>query len=112
MSSSNLFKFFLASAFLLSVAWKIAIPSINSNDLKDDLVDFLERNYFDIVVTEKRVNFVSMIEAKTASCRLRIIRLAVDGSDWDMVQHLGAGADRCHRCCRGLILRRRTTSMG
>ena len=103
MSCSNLFKFFLASVFLLSVAWKIAIPSINSNDLKDDLVDFLERNYFDIVVTEKRVNFVSMIEAKTASCRLRIIGLAVDGSDWDMVQHLAAGADRLFVVFRGRV---------
>lgn len=105
MSSSNLFKCFLAVVFLLSVGLKIAMaPSINNEDLKDDdLVDFLERNYFDIAVNVQKVNLVSIIHANTASCQLRIARLAVDGSNWDLVKHLAAGADRLFVVFRGRL---------
>ena len=116
VSSSNLFKCFLAIVFLLSVAWKIAspsisdnfprndlTPSINYNDLKNALTSFLERNYSDLVVTEQRVNLISILVANTASCRLRIIRLAFDGSDRDLVQHLASGADRLFIVFRGRV---------
>lgn len=106
MSSSSLFKCFLAIAFLLSVAWKIASPSIDDSDQKDNLVDFLKRNHFDIA-TEQIGNLVSIIQANTASCRLRIIRLAIDGSDRDLVQHLATGADRLFFVFRGRVYTQR-----
>jgi hypothetical protein len=102
VSSSSVFNCFLAIVFLLSVAWKIAIPSINDNDLKDDLVEFLERNHFDIVVTERRAG-VPVIQAKTASCQLRIAGLRANGSDRDLVQHLARGADRLFVVFRGRV---------
>ena len=70
MSSSGLFKCFLAIVFLLSVAWRIASPSINDSDQKDDLVDFLKRNHFGIA-TEQVGNLVTIIQANTASCGLK-----------------------------------------
>ena len=116
VSSSSLFKCFLAIVFLLSVAWKIASPSIsdnylrsdltppiNYNDLKKDLTNFLGRKYSDLVVTEQRVNLISILEANTASCRLRIVRLAFDGSDRDLVQHLASGADGLFFVFRGRV---------
>jgi len=103
VSSSSLFKCFLVIVFLLSVAWKIAFPSINYNDFRNDLTDFLERHYSDLVVTEQRVNPFSIIEANTASCRLRIVRIAVDGSDRDFIRHLASGADRLLVVFRGRV---------
>ena len=106
MSSSGLFKCFLAIVFLLSVAWKIASPSISDSNQKDDLVDFLKRNHFDIA-TEQIGNLVTIIQANTASCRLRIIKLATDGSDRDLVQHLATGSDRLFVVFRGRVYTRR-----
>jgi hypothetical protein len=35
-----------------TLAWKVAIPADNPDVLKANLIDFLERNYFDVVVTD------------------------------------------------------------
>jgi hypothetical protein len=100
VSSSSLFNYFLAIVFLLSVAWKIAIPAINDSDLNDGLVEFLKRNNFDIAATEQRAG-VTIIQANTASCRLRIAVLRANGSDRDLVQHLAGDADRLFVVFRG-----------
>jgi hypothetical protein len=92
--------------FLLSVTWKIASPAINDSDQKDNLVDFLKRNHFD-VATDQIGNVVSIIQANTAPCQLRIIRLAIDGSDRDLVQHLATSPDRLFFVFRGRVYTQR-----
>jgi len=67
VSSSSAFKWFLTVVLLLSIAWKIAIPSDNQNARKDSLVDFFERNKFDVAVTERIVYGVPIIRANRAS---------------------------------------------
>ena len=101
MSSSGVFKGLLTTVLLLSIAWKIAIPYDNLNDPKDGLVEFLERNHFDVVVTEQ--SDVPIIQAKTASCHLQIARLAPNGSDRDLVRHLAVGTDRLFVVFRGKV---------
>jgi hypothetical protein len=88
---------------MLSVAWKMAVPVSNNNDLNSDLVDFLKRNYPDIVVTEDKGDFVSSIKAETGSCRLRIAGLSFDGSTWDLAKHLATGADQLFVVFRGRV---------
>lgn len=88
---------------MLSVAWKVAIPSYNDSDLKDKLVDFLKRSYPDIVVTDESAEFVPIIQAHTGSCELQIAGLSFDGSNLDLAQHLAAGADRFFVVFRGRV---------
>ena len=66
MSSSSAFKWSIVFIILLSIAWKIAIPPDNPDDLKDDLIEFFEHNHFNVVVTEQMVNYVPIIQANRA----------------------------------------------
>ena len=59
---------------LLSIGWKIAIPSERHSDSMNSVVDFLERNHFGVVVAIE--TDVTMIRAQNGSCRLQVVRLA------------------------------------
>jgi hypothetical protein len=93
----------LAIALVLSVAWKTAIRSGVENDDKEHLVDFLKRNHFEVSPAEQIVNDVSMIRAQTASCSLKIVQLAPNGSNRDLFRSLAAGADRAFVVFRGKV---------
>ena len=64
---------------LLTVGWKIAIQPDDPNYLKEDLVKFLQRNHFSVVVTDEMVNYTPIIRASTPSCDLQIARLTPTG---------------------------------
>src|SRR6267154_4584654 len=59
---------------LVAIGWKIAIQPDDPNYLKEDLIKFLERNHFSVVVTDEMVNYTPIIRATTASCHLQIAR--------------------------------------
>ena len=103
MNSSSTFRWILAIALVLSVAWKTAIGSGIGNDAKDHLVVFLKRNHFEVSPIEQIVSDVSVIRAQTVSCRLQIVQLAANGSDRDLFAHLAAGADRAFIVFRGKV---------
>ena len=87
----------------MALGWKIAIQPDNQNYLKEDLVKFLERNHFSVVVTDEVVNDTPIIRATTASCHLQIGRLTPDGSNRDLIRHIAAGTDRSFVVFRGAV---------
>jgi hypothetical protein len=91
----------LAILVPLTLAWKIAIPPYNPDDLKGELVEFFERNGFDVVVTDELVNYVPIIHATTDSCRLLVARLTPDGSNRDLIRSLTGDSDRRFVVFRG-----------
>ena len=101
MSSSRALKWSVFVLLLLSIAWKIAVPPDNQNDLTDVLVEFFKRNHFSVLVTEEFVNYMPIITANTASCHLQIARLTVDGSNRDFIRSLATGTDRVFVVFRG-----------
>jgi hypothetical protein len=103
VNSSSTFKWTLAIALVLSVAWKTAISSGVENDGKEHLVNFLKRNHFEVSPIEQIVNDVSMIRAQTASCSLKIVQLAPNGSNRDLFRSLAAEADRAFVVFRGKV---------
>jgi hypothetical protein len=103
VNSSSTFRWILAIALVLSVAWKTAIGSGIGIDAKEHLVDFLKRNHFEVSPIEPIVNDVSMIRAQTASCNLKIVQLAPNGSNRDLFRSLAAGADRAFVVFRGKV---------
>jgi hypothetical protein len=103
VNSSRAFRWFIAVLLLPAVAWKIAIKPDNPDYLKDDLINFLERNHFDVVVTETLVNYTPVIRASSATCNLQVARLTQDGSNRDLVRHFAAGADRSFVVFRGKV---------
>jgi hypothetical protein len=103
VSSSSAFKSILTAVLLLSVAWKISVPSDAQSDWTDSVVKFLERNHFDVVVTKQMINYVPIIQASSVSCRLKVARIAPDGVDQDLVRHLTMDTDRLFIIFRGRL---------
>jgi len=88
---------------LVAIGWKIAIQPDDPNYLKEDLIKFLERNHFNVVVTDELVNDTPIIRATTASCHLQIGRLTPDGSNRNLIRHVAAGTDRSFVVFRGAV---------
>jgi hypothetical protein len=88
---------------LLAIGWKIAIEPDDPNYLKEGLVKFLERNHFNVVVTDEVVNDTPIIQATTASCYLQIARLTPDGSNRNLIRHIAAGTDHSFVVFRGAV---------
>ena len=103
MSSSGALRLSVVFILLLSIAWKIAVPPDDPSDLNNALVDFLERNHFSVVVTERIVNYTPIIQANAASCRLQIARLTSDGSNQDLIRSLAGDTDRLFVVFRGRV---------
>ena len=106
MSSSRALKLSFLGVLLLSVAWKLAIPSDNSDDLKISVIEFLERNHFRVTVTEQMVNYMPIIRAEANACHLEIARLAPDGSNWNLIQNSTEHGDRLLVVFRGRVYAR------
>jgi hypothetical protein len=79
---------------LLAIGWKVAIQPDDPNYLTNDLVKFLERNHYNVVVTSEMVNYTPIIRATTARCDLQIARLTTDGSNRDLIRHFADGTNR------------------
>jgi hypothetical protein len=79
----------------LTLAWKIAIPPYNPDDLKEP-VEFFVRNGFNVVVTDELV-----IHATTDSCRLLVATLKPDGSNRDLIRSRTGDPDRQFVVFRG-----------
>jgi hypothetical protein len=94
VSSFNTFKVLLTVALVASIAWKIAVATEHQTDWRNGLVEFFERNHFNVVVTEQQGTNVPIIQANRDSCRLQIAQLAPDGSNQGVVRHLFMGTDR------------------
>ena len=103
MNFSRALRWSVALLVPLTLAWKIAVPPYNPDDLKGELVAFLERNGFNVVVTDELVNYVPIIHATTDSCRLRVARLTPDGSNRDLIRSLTGDADRQFVVFRGEV---------
>ena len=103
MTSSSGFKWFIVGLLVPALAWKLAIPPDGPDSLKADLTNFLQRNQFDVVVTDTMINDQPVIRASTATCRLQVARLTQDGSNRDLIRHFTASADRTFVVFRGEV---------
>lgn len=97
------FRAAIAAVLVLAIGWKIAIPHDIRGSMKQDLVDFLERNHFEVVATDEMMNDTLVIRATAASCRLQLAKLAPDGSNATLIRHLAAGAERSFVVFRGAV---------
>jgi len=106
VNSSSIFRWILAIALVLSVAWKIVIRSGTDNGAKEQLIVFLKRNHFDVAPTEQITSDISVIRAQTGSCALKIVQLAPNGSNRDLFRSLAAGADQAFVIFHGKVYAR------
>lgn len=104
MSSYSAFRWCIATVLLLAIGWKIAVPFEDPNYLKEDLVRFLERNHFNVVVADEMAAAdMPIIRATRASCQLQVAKLIPDGSNRNLVRYLAIGTDRSFVVFRGEV---------
>jgi hypothetical protein len=104
VSSSAAFKWSFVVVTLLSLVWKTVIPTDTPKDLRNELVEFFQRNHFDVAVTESVLNDMPIMTANTAACHLQIARVPPDGSYRDLIRSLGTGTtDRIFIVFRGRV---------
>ncbi len=87
----------------LTLAWKIAIPyyPYHPIDPSEALIEFFQRNGFNVVVTVASGSHEPIIHATTDSCRLVIARLAPNGSNRELIRWLAGDTDRQFVVFRG-----------
>jgi hypothetical protein len=106
MTSSGAFRWSIAGTLLLAIGWKIAIQLEDQIYRTEDVVEFFERNQFNVVVTDELVNNTPIIRATTAACDLQIARLSPDGSNRDLIRYLASGKDRSFVVFHGTVYTR------
>jgi hypothetical protein len=103
VNSSSIFRGILVVVLLLSVAWKIAVPPDDQDDLNYAFLEFFEHNHFNVMVTDQVVNDAPVIRANKASCRLQTAKLTPGGAGGELVRSLDTGADRFFVVFRGRV---------
>jgi hypothetical protein len=99
VSFSSAFKWALAAALSLAIAWKIVLPPDSQGHIEEDLVEFLESRHFNVVATYETGTLI--IRATAATCQLHVAKLTPDGSNANLIRHLTAGAERSFVVFRG-----------
>jgi hypothetical protein len=96
---------------MLSIGWKITIQPDNESYMTKHLVEFLEQNHFDVVVTDEIVDYTPILRAATDSCRLQVARLTADGSNRDLIRNLASATDRSFVVFRGTVYAQQPISL-
>ena len=77
----------------LTIAWKLAIKAENPIEIRDAIVEFLANQKFDVTVTQEAMYYMPIIEASSASCHLRVMRVSPLGNEVDVVHSFGGSTD-------------------
>jgi len=82
----------------LSFAWKLAVQRDNSGGLEErndylKVAEFLARQRFAVVVSEKLETGALTIQGTAGACRVLVAKSAADGSDRDRLGRYASAAD-------------------
>jgi len=77
----------------LTIAWKLAVKRENPIEIQNAIVEFLANQQFDVTVTKETMYYMPIIEASSASCRLRVMRVSPLGDEANVVHSFGHSAD-------------------
>ena len=103
MNSSSIFRCVIVVVLAVSICWKFAISSDREDHTKDNIVNFLTINQFEVSSTDQTASSFPVLRATSRSCTLKIVRLAPNGSDGDLFRHISLGADRTFVVFRGRV---------
>ena len=77
----------------LTIAWKLAVKRENPIEIQNAIVEFLANQQFDITVTKETMHYMPIIEASSASCSLRVMRVSPLGNEVDVVHSFAGSTD-------------------
>jgi len=76
----------MAIFLLLTLSWKVSIKADADDHVEDDVIGFLTRRGFQVVVAKETTS--AGIVAVNETCRMHVIIASNDGSDRDMIRSL------------------------
>jgi hypothetical protein len=77
----------------LTIAWKLAIKPENPIEIQDAIIEFLASQKFDVTVTQGPMDHMPIIEASSASCSLRVMRVSPFGDEANFVHSFAGSTD-------------------
>jgi len=77
----------------LTIAWKLAVKRENPIEIQNAIVEFLASQQFDVTVTKEPMYFMPLIEASSASCSLRVLRVSPLGDEANVVHSFVGSTD-------------------
>ena len=78
----------------LTIAWKLAVKPENPIEIEDAIVEFLANQKFNVTVTKEAMYYMMpIIEASSASCSLRVMRVSPLGDEANVVHSFGGSTD-------------------
>jgi hypothetical protein len=86
VSFSPALKWLIAIFLLLTLAWKLSVKADGDEHVEDDVIAFLTRQGFQVVVA-KETNSRGIV-AVNNTCRMHVIIASNDGADRDMMRSL------------------------
>jgi hypothetical protein len=87
----------------LTVAWKLAVKPENPIEIQDAIVEFLASHKFDVNITKEMMYYMPIIEARSPSCILRVMRVSPLGDEVDVVRTFGRSTDHFFFIFRGSV---------
>ncbi len=103
MKHSSALKWCVAILLPLTIGWKLAVVRDNPIDIQNAIVEFLTEQQFSVRLTDENMEYMSVIDARSRSCQLRVARVSPLGHDRALVRQASAGNDRTFYVFRGSI---------
>jgi hypothetical protein len=87
----------------LTIAWKIAVAPDDPNEVVDEIVAFLIRQQFDVVITREASNLMPIIEATSGLCLMQVAQIEADGTSEDFIRDRATATDNVFIVFRGRV---------
>lgn len=78
----------------LTIGWKIVVNRENPTEIENAIVEFLNNQQFDVTLTKEVMYGMPVLDARSNSCSLRIMRVSPFGTEVDLVHSFAGSADR------------------
>jgi hypothetical protein len=103
VTSSAALKRCLAALLPLTLAWKMAVAPDDPNEVVDEIVEFLSRQQFDVVITRETSNFMPIIQATYGLCLMQVAQIEADGTSEDFIRDRATATDNVFIVFRGRV---------
>jgi hypothetical protein len=87
----------------LTIGWKVAAKPENPAEIQNAIVEFLTKQQFDVSVTDEKLEYMAVIEARSGSCHLRVARISPLGHETNLVRQAHDASDRRFYVFRGAV---------
>jgi len=108
VSYSRALKWIMLLVLPVSLGWKVAAGAEPPQQMTGRMVAFLERNQFEVMVTDKmNWNVFPLMHASAGACRLVVAEESADGWNSEIIRDVARSMDRLFIVYQGAIYTQR-----